>query len=325
MEDQRQSFYDELVGLLKGDCPSYKAIFGHSDFIVDMAQEKSDYNVYIPVRGRQTFLEPCIQYLNRSAAKACIAISVVVIENDVSPHYRDLARALGVSYIFLPVNVSSSDGLFAKSLCYNIGFIKAKRTKWNIFHDLDMLVEEDFFEKLGVHLKSNPNWLQPYKGHSVMRLSSDATAILVENPKKYYDLAALEGTTISDPPCPGGSIVVNDTDFIKVGGYDPEYFYGYAPEDTFFWEKLELLYKNHMEPIRSHLLGGASYANDPPIDVYHMHHELQESANPNLKVMQAILSFFNVLNNKDRVFLLQLKRNILESALYLEGRSDGNM
>jgi hypothetical protein len=294
----------------------YKSIVSSPRSIWESKQDlDAIYNVYIPVRGRLNFFEPCIRYLRNASEKADIKISIFVIENDFRPLYQDISSRLRVSYVFIPSDISGSKGLFAKSLCYNIGYLMSVPTPWCIFHDLDMIVEEDFFQKIKIHLSRDPNWLQPYSARRVMRLGSYITGLITSNPTRIYPLTAFADIKPANPGSPGGSIVVRNTDFMKIGGYDPEFFYGYAPEDSFFWAKLEHLYGNIPGPLQKVMLGKASYADEPSIDVYHLDHPLQQSANPDYFNLVSLQTYFCSLDGPEREKIVTEKSKRLKAAL----------
>lgn len=284
----------DLLEYIMKKSMNYDLVFNHEKTIIKTREVDRDINIFIPVRKRIEFIEPCLSYFERAVKRTSLKVHITVIENDIKPWYMDFLKDKDVDYIFIPVEVSCSDGLFAKSLAYNSGFLKTKRAKWNIFHDLDILVDEDFLEKIQIYLKRNPTWIQPYTNRRVLRVGSAATANIIKDPQNVHRLSEIQGVEPSKPGSPGGSIVVKSNDFISIGGYDPEFFYGYAPEDSFFWAKLELLYNPSQNEIRNHFMGNAFYADSPPIEIYHLNHQMQDTTNPKLGLMLNILeSFFN--------------------------------
>lgn len=281
--------------------PGYKAIIPGGG---------ADYNLLIPVRGRQRFLKPCLAHIRESAASASVSVRVVVIENAAEPAYPDLCREAGVAYVCVPPDDKRSEGLFEKSLCYNMGFMEAPRTEWCIFHDVDILVERGFFEKVREHLAKGAKWLQPYRERRVRMLSSYATALIeagqYENDPGWMN----EYSTPSKPGSPGGSIVVRSDDFEAVGGYDPELFYGYSPEDSFFWTKLEILHGKGQGIISNHFLGSATYADNPPIEVYHLYHEPASGQNKKYSWMVELLQSFYFYDDPVRRDIIRRKKDI---------------
>lgn len=282
----------------------YLSVIKSNDTIISLGNNPRDINLFLPVRGRLTFLAPCLTHIHRAAEEARIRVNVTVIENDDSPKYKNFCESKGVDYIFISTNVSCSDGMFAKALCYNIGFLKSIKTEWNVFHDLDILVDRYFFKDLSTYLKPESSWVQPYTKKRVMRLNKEETKNIIREPEISTNLKGLG--TPSNPGSPGGSIVVRSSDFINVGGYDPEYFYGYSPEDAFFWAKLEVLYKEHSHVFETHFQGSAVYADDPEIEVYHLDHPNLDGTNPKHNLM------LNYLGSYYRA-PYQSKRSLIDS------------
>jgi hypothetical protein len=292
---------------------NYEAVLKHEDVIVSLSKEERDINVFLPVRGRLTFIAPCLKYLKESEKRSGMKVNVVIIENDDTPKYLPFCKPAGIDYIFIPSSISCSDGMFAKALCYNIGFIATPKTEWNVFHDLDILVEKDYFTKLKEYLKPESTWIQPYTKKRVIRLDAQDTKTIVRNPDEVVDLEG-KGSP-SNPGSPGGSIVVKSTDFINIGGYDPEYFYGYSPEDAFFWAKLEVLHKEISEVFQTHFQGSAVYADDPAIEVYHLDHPPAEGTNSKLNLMINYLSSYYRSSYRRKRQFIDMKRDYFVDTL----------
>ncbi|MBD3261831.1 MAG: hypothetical protein GF334_09240 [Candidatus Altiarchaeales archaeon] len=304
----------QLKEIITKNAYGYKALFSSDTFFKRIPGEERDLNVFIPIRNRKPFIRPCVEYMLRAAHKGPYKVKITLIENDEKPRHAEQAGGLGVDYIFVPTDLSMSNGLFAKSLCYNVGFIHAPRTEWNVFHDIDILVDEDYFQKLGVYISRNPAWLQPYAKRRVRRVTARMTLKIIEAPSKRLALAREENSIESKPGSPGGSILVKSTDFLKVGGYDPELFFGYSPEDSFFWSKLELVNKKINGTMSGCFCGAGTYADDPPIEVYHLDHPLASGNNPHYGFMCDVQDSYWKYNNGDRMDIISLKKDILGSA-----------
>lgn len=299
-----------MLQMLNGLCPSYDTVLKALYTNIDEKKEEGDINVFIPVRGRFDFFEICIRYLRDSANKIGLKLNIVIIENDINHNLAKRAIELDLSYIFIPVAASFSSGSFAKSLCYNIGFLKTKRVKWNLFFGIDYLVEENFFERVMYHLSYIPNWLQPYKAHIIQSLGPIETKKILES--KKVKLLELEGETFPILK-PAGPVIVRDTDFIEIGGYDPEFFINSMYADIFFWTKLELQYKEIQGNILSNIMDNASFANDPPINVYHLYHQpvVENSA----ESMHSLLRLYYQSENRKRQHVIGLKKLIFDRAI----------
>jgi hypothetical protein len=304
----------QFDSLLKTNRIDYRKIFKDNHFLSVVSKKPRDINFFVPVRGRSEFLMPIINYTNWAAKKVNSKVRITIIENDTAPLLMDKVLSKDADYVFIPTAISQSQNLFAKSLCYNIGFLKTPKTVWNIFHDLDILPESDYFVKLQSYLSKNPKWVQPYAKKRVLRLSKDYTHRICANPSNPYQLGLHDTFKESVPGSPGGSIVVRAVDFLQIGGYDPELFYGYSPEDSFFWTKLELIYKEIPGCMGSHFAGSATYTDSPPIEVYHMHHENLAHKNPHYERMLDIRSSFWGYQYPERMKIVEEKAKILKDA-----------
>jgi hypothetical protein len=302
---------EALLSITVANKIDYQGILSDDNFYSNTQKEKADITVLIPVRNRLEFLKPSVHYMREASANSSLRINLVYIENDNYPKHKDICEDLGVGYVFIPTEISQSSGLFAKSLCYNMGFIVAPVTDWYLFHDLDMVVDKDFFYKLSLYMKSNPRWLQPYTGKRVCLVSETMTKIICSG--KYVSLSTLSNKDVmpASSGSTGGSILVRRDLFEKVGGYDPEIFFGYAPEDLFFWTKLEVLC-GKLDHITNPFQGGAVYADDPPIEVYHMSHASMANQNPCHADMRSILASFFEYNYPDKLKIVEFKKSLLE-------------
>lgn len=269
----------------------YSALLSHKDVYTDIRIREAKYNLFIPVRGRRQHLKYCIKYLKKACLKANIIISIIVIENDEIPRLGSFSKDLDVDYIFLPTSLTGNSGSFVKPLCFNVGFLSVPETPWSIFHDADIAVEEDYFRKLEKYANESPSWIQPYTKRRVNMVSPESTQMVFES-KDLPDLSKLPGVSPAQPGSPGGSIVVKSKDFKNICGYDPILFHGYSPEDAFFWVKLEYLYRRNNVPLRILFEGSATYADTPPIETYHLHHEHMSGTNPKHEDMLEIYSSF---------------------------------
>jgi hypothetical protein len=314
LEDAVKYNADSLVSIIKERSVDYAAI-AHSDgFIADIKESYADINLFVPKKGRDEFLKPFLIYANRSVEHSSKKIRIVVLENDDSPKSRSACKKLGADYIFVPQNLTNTEGLMAKALMYNIGYLNTPKAQWNIFHDLDILVDDDYFLKLESYLSRNPKWIQPYTKKRVLRLTGEITRIICSgDTMKLAHLVPLHARP-ANPGSPGGSIVVSSDFFEKVGGYDPELFYGYAPEDAFFWIKLECLF-DPLGHVTTCFHGSATYADDPVMEVYHLEHESVESLNENRIKMREILESFLALEYEDKKRILDMKRELFAKQL----------
>lgn len=304
---------DAIVDLISSNKIDYSKIISDDRFYKSIKEEVLDITILIPVKDRISFFNPSVHYLKTAANLSSYKIKIVYVENDYTPKFKNMCAEAGTDYIFIPTEISQSNRFFAKSLCYNIGYILTPKTKWYIFHDLDILVDKDFFIKLGFYIQKSPRWIQSYTKKRVLFLSENVTRELRSN--NFLDLSKLTDKDAVAPYPMGstwGSIAVRSNVFEEIGGYDPEIFYGYAPEDIFFWTKLEASTKR-IDHINSCFQGGGLYADDPAIEVYHMSHERGENSNPHHMSMRNILGSFFGYKYEDKMKIIYLKRDFLEN------------
>lgn len=302
---------DDLINIIDIHMIDYSKAMRSSIRVERM--ELSDINLYIPVKDRLKFIDPCVSYLKKAIEQSPYKVKIVVIENSDKPDFYSKAEDLGVDYIFIPLMMSQSEGMFAKSLAYNLGYLLSKPAKWNIFHDLDILVQPDYFSKLKVYLDDNPKWVQPYTKRRVLRISEEHTNKICSG--SYIDLDKIpeDHVVASKPGSPGGSIVIRNDIFENVGGYDPELFYGYAPEDDFLWTKLEVSVAEINE-INTCFASGGVFADNPSIEVYHMYHIPAESNNLRYKGMLDIRASYYSYLYQDKIKIINRKRDIFKEA-----------
>lgn len=220
--------------------------------------KKFDISIIVPVRDRLQFTEPLMRHFNRAIENTVFSISITYVEHSVLPAHL---RSCPVSYIWIPCN---PDSRFNKCLCFNIGFISGPRADYYIFHDSDLLPQENFFGLIEKQLLSNTPSFQTFQGRRVLYADTTLTQKVLQG-KAMLD-ATITGVhpniTIGQPGAPGGSILTTREMFLKVGGYDPEYFTGYSVEDQFFYDKLSVFSKvqslEHSELL--HLNHGDSHA-----------------------------------------------------------------
>lgn len=302
----------ELIDLAEKFKIDYERVIGNS--IRKTYEGEADINVFIPIKGRESFIAPCVTYLKQSALGSSYKIRIIIIENDAVPNNKERITSLGVDYIFIPLKDSFSNNTFAKSLSYNVGYLTSPKVQWNIFHDIDILVEQDYFKKLKVYLDKNPKWVQPYTKRRVLRISDTYTDKICLGNITDLSLIPPEHITASNPGSPGGSIVIRSDVFEGVGGYDPELFYGYAPEDDILWTKLEAT-SSITNAVRSCFDGGGgTFADDPAIEVYHLSHLSVVGQNKEYIDMLLYRRSYHSYTHVDKMRYIEYKREIWEEA-----------
>ena len=320
---------NELVESFKKRKYDYCDIYKHKKTIKLLSKGYRDINFFIAVKGKTDYFRATLNNVLISLKNSDLKIKVIVVEQDETPINYEFCKELNIDYIFIPQEISHSENLHSTALMYNVGYLFCYKSIYNMFHCCDILLPHNFFSVLGENYlkKNNFTWLQPFHGKRVISVDEDTT-------KRF-----LSGELISEDPsneliskkyipeqtgAPGGCICVYSKTMDEIGGYDPELFYGYSPEDAFFWAKLEVV-TNKCKISNLHT-GIALYADDPIIDVYHLNHERQIDKNQNYKDMLKIylkfiedFSFENQLEyidikakkfKKDRKKLIKLKESL---------------
>ena len=159
-----------------------------------------------------------------------------------------------------------------------------------MFHDVDLVVPEFFFKNLFENLKQKKA-LQCFHNRRVIYLDQSLSEMI--NREK-----TASGINLSDPRvregkvgAPGGSLIIERDLFEKIGGFDPNFFWGYSIEDGFFWKKLEVF-------------TSVSGCDNPIIEMLHLWHEPMHSTNPNIRRDHGIYELFvNFNEDQKRSFL----------------------
>ena len=322
---------NQLINIKEKNKFNYKRLLSNpniiNDFNYDLAQ--ADINIYIPVKGRAEHLTTCIRYLNNAISHTIShtptsKIKMHIIENDVRPQHQKFANENSINYLFIPISMSKSNNMIAKALAFNVGYFASKKAKWNIFHDVDILVPHNFFDLLKTYMAKNPLWIQPFNCKRIGMLDHHISKEIISRTNEIVDLVGKLRThkgriKCNSPGAPGGSIVIRKDVFEKIGGYDPEIFYGYSPEDAFIWFKLESLAKN-IPPfnniLRSSLLihrDGAAYADNPPIQLFHVHHEPSFSRYEELNMSNYLEYLAKLTTEEKKKFLKKCEENLADT------------
>jgi len=225
----------------------YKKLIASCDVSIN---KKADYNIIIPVRDRHenvvTFLKHVSHFFHNHKKWS---ITFIFQENDKRTY--DYVKDMNLDFvnsIYLPHNLLESrfDNNMNKSLCFNIAS-KIVKCEWQVNHDVDLIFLPEFLDHVEKKSIGRKKWFQPYRGSRVICLDPIATDLLKNNIDNADEIELSceippENDTPYESGAPGGSIVVRWDDFQKMGGYDPELIFGYAPEDHMFWRKLEGFY-----------------------------------------------------------------------------------
>lgn len=258
-----------------------------------------DVNFFITARGRKEFSKPMYESFKAAADRSNLKISYTIIEHSEAPQHAKFCNRNNLNYIWIK---SKPNELFNKCLAYNSGAFFAKKSKYLLFHDIDCLVQSDFFIKLFENISNQKaRAIQCFTKRRVLYISDIMTPKVVSG-EILVDELSIEKEYISPPGvlgAPGGSIMVERDLFFDVGGYDADYFLANSPEDAFFWNKIDTLDKMYT-------------SNDPDIEIYHMWHRPTWNDNPHLKDMKQINTAFEEMTKDEKLEIIYMKSEMIE-------------
>jgi len=294
---------NSVINKINNNIINYKDIFDRNNIVPSNLM--CDIAVCIGVRGRQEYLCQVIKYIEAAAEKTSLNICIFVVEHDITENIKTHVKKFFINQL-----TTNTKELYSRSLCANIGFLCGGiNSKWFMYHDSDLLMDENFFLNMEPYLNGNPLWLQPYTEQRVINLSQTTTDIILNDQQIDFTDSCNWASTQNKKGAPGGSIVVRNDVFKRVGGFDPEIFYGYAPEDSMFWVKLECLVKP-IEKIDCCHQGGAVYVTDPDMKLYHLWHTHQLQQNPDHNIMHDTLIDFWNYDYAEKMNIINLKRDL---------------
>ena len=330
----------------------YRALISNPEFSVNIIPSSRDLNLIIGCHNRYTTTITTLKYLLKATTTSPINVGITVVEMDVRTELKEFCQHNDLGHIFLPFADVSRNGCHSEALCHNIGYFCNPKSKWYCFHCADVLVPEDFFTRLHDSFLAfeDTTFVQPFSERRLKYFTSEFSdhlnnykgcisineleKLLVPNGSETRRIQHLKPDT--NPGAPGGSIVVRLGDFEAIGGYDPELFWGWGPEDQMFWLKLEYLYNNNALPKNTNSpgwyhLGSATYpptSNSSPLGaenviyLFHLDHPPSKSADV-VNTMQHIVVFFCSISPSCRQDYFSAKKmdllddyNLFESATF---------
>jgi hypothetical protein len=234
---------------------------------------------------------------------------ILLVEHSPIPELEQIAEEFQCEYIWIALDTRSPfvpTGQFNKALCYDKAFLFGMPAKWYLFHDNDILVPKNFWDLLDKNVKrANTQFLQPYTHRCLLNLKPVVAEMfredltLADQPlddSMYADLTLSTGA-------PGGSLYLTRERYLDAGGHDPQFCWGYGPEDALFYHKLELL-----EPI--------AFADEPPIELIHLWHPPAQIQNPFRVQMDMFVSnFFKEKSVEWKRGYMEWKKGILKNLM----------
>ena len=255
-----------------------------------------DINVIIPIRNRPYFLDLLIDSL-KAAEIPEIKVNYIVIEHSNLSFYITTCFNKQIDYIHIPCG---KDDIFNKCLCHNIGVFASKKSKYLLFHDLDCIPQKSFFKNLFENIKDKKaRFIQTFNDRRVLTCDEEITSSLLKRSININDLnKESEGIKVSNTGAPGGSICVDYKLFFEIGGFDPELFTGYAPEDQFFWDKAATLTENFS-------------CSNPVNELYHLAHCQQVWDKIYFAKMTTYCTKFRSYNIEEKIKFINFKSNLI--------------
>jgi len=268
--------------------------------IIQNPEETYDINFLITVRGRKNFAEPMYRSFLAAKERSNLNITYTVIEHSHIPEHSKFCKDNKINYIWIK---SKEEELFNKCLAYNMGVFFGNKSKFIIFHDIDCLVQSDFFLRLAINVERKKcRAIQCFTGRRVLYLNTELTSEIISNKEFDLDSLNIKMPEVRPPAifgAPGGSIMVERDLYFEAGGYDAELFLANSPEDAFFWEKIDTIDKMYI-------------SDDPDIELYHMHHPPTWMNNPFIGKMKEINSEFKNFSNNEKKEIIKFKSDVIK-------------
>jgi len=260
--------------------------------------ENVNLSVIIPVRSR-TYFNPYLTKCLRAASAELqdFKISITFVEHSDNREHEPFCDGV-TNYIHIPAHGS----IFNKCMAFNAGFLFGNKANLYLFHDLDIMMKENFFVNLLYNLQRiKHKALQTFRQRRVLYCDESLSQRILDGKVLMKDLH-IKYPGIHEPEqkrAPGGSILVSREQFLRCGGYDPELFFGYSIEDQFFYDKLLLS-------------GGIVSCEEPPIEVFHLYHPPLWNSNPAADLHAEIYLNFAKSAMNNRMNFMTLESNHLK-------------
>jgi predicted glycosyltransferase involved in capsule biosynthesis len=243
-------------------------------------------------------MNPMYQSFKNAKKKSNLEITYTVVEISDKNEHEKFCMKNKINYVWIK---TEPDALFNKCLALNVGAMFTVSAEAFIFHDIDCLMQSDFFLNLEQNIKNkNAKAIQCFQGRRVLYLDSVLTEKVINDEIEVDGLMInTHGVTLpKNIGAPGGSIYTTKDLFFGVGGYDPELFQANAPEDIFYWEKILMLDTMHI-------------CDNPPIELFHMSHPITYNSNPKIFEMLATYETFKNDNYDNKLDLIKYKEKLI--------------
>lgn len=304
----------------------YLELLNKEKTIVSLHGKSSKINVIISVHKRDIYLKACIQALKHSIRLSKMSVNITIVQIEDIPTLQEYADINQLDYIFMHIDDINTDGMFSKALAYDIGYLLNSNSKVTLFHDCDLIVTDNFFSVISKYYLKKLLWIQAFAKKCVIPIDyKDSLEILNNNipideltqflnirnkylitsHKKKENIDYYQMTTTG--AC-GGSILITNDLYEKVGGMDPEICYGYGIEDAMFWTKLITMIKK-VNRVNSVHQTDHEYADHPyELYQYHLYHATLATKNPLYKRMSNMQLEFLQSRHTDKKSYVDMKR-----------------
>ena len=278
------SFIDEVFSIKKQELNYNELVEACEKHIT---KSNPTFNIIIPVRNRKDHLLAFLGHMNFVLSGKDDWCVTVIFQEETDEMFRDICSRqyqFNLNCIHLPHGIicEKYEDNMNRSLCYNL-VSKMVECKWQINHDVDCIFYDNFIQNIENKTQSNVPWLQPYRGSRVLYLNENVTTPIIKQLKsnRPVEMNSSPDLPINNTPdetgAPGGSIVVRHKTFMEIGGYDPEFVWGYAPEDQLFWRKLEYYFSDDLskfgDTAHSHpFLRRDVFSHETNVELFHLWH-----------------------------------------------------
>lgn len=299
IEEFRVNSLEDILSLIEKNTIDYKQILDNNVSVIYDSTELFDISVIVPVRNREEFAETTFNACSIAAKKSGLKVSYTMVEHSDSPLHSKFCKKNKINYIWIK---SEKEELFNKCLAQNIGAFFSSKSKYLLFHDIDCLMQSDFFINLFKNIqKKECRAIQNFIGRRVLYINPDLTKEILSKDFEVDNLS-INLPQVTPPNligAPGGSITIERELFFEIGGYDPELFLANSPEDSFLWEKIDALDKMHI-------------CDEPDIELYHMYHPPTWMNNPHMSAMETIDRTFKSLPIDKKRLIIESKSNMIK-------------
>ncbi len=230
--------------------------------------------VVFGVRGRKEHMKRTYVQLMKENARlpAQKRAAVMLVEHSAEPEFEEWCKEEGIAWCWIRLAGGDAHplGQFNRSLGFDVGVLYGPAAENYLFMDSDLLVPADFWAKVEANMRPHYVALQPFAHRAVFYMKEELSKKIMADPE------GIDINTISTTPAhghfggagaKGGATYMSYDSFMQVGGFDPQVFWGYAPEDQLFWKKMEAE-------------GVVGYADEPAFDLLHLWHPPAVNTNP---------------------------------------------